>query len=205
MLEILSRQVLAVSRNADLSTSLGKPVFDHLTVKKCFLCLNGDFLDFNLCPLSPVSNWGPLLHLIYPFLQVFIHMDQITLSFHFSRLNSPTSLYSRVRCSIPYSLCSLSFSLLHYVPVPPTVGSLVLNISPQVEGKNNHPLSTGGIVPNAFNLLYPFIIVGFGGGWVWGVFGCKGCTSKMLPCSVCQLKLILWKYLNIWILFYLLV
>lgn len=62
---------------------------------------------------------------------------------------------------IPFKPCGPSFSLLHYVPGTPIVGSWELNISPQVQRKDNHPLPTGGIVPNAFNFLCSFIIVEF--------------------------------------------
>lgn len=54
---------------------------------------------------------------------------------------------------IPYNPCGPSFSLLHYVSVTPIVGSWELNVSPQVQRKDNHPLPTGCILMHSTSFI----------------------------------------------------
>ena len=78
------------------------------------------FVSIASCPVT-VHHWTePASVLFEPFLQVFIHINEISLSLLFSRLNSPSShsLSTYERCSRPFTvLVALRLDPLHYVRV----------------------------------------------------------------------------------------
>jgi len=102
----MSRWLLSISKVGDSTTSLGNlcQCSVTFTVKKHFLTFRGNLLCFSLSP-SPLvlgtTEKSLDLSSSHPPLQVFINIDEMPLSLHFSRLQrtSSLSLHSCERCS----------------------------------------------------------------------------------------------------------
>lgn len=130
----------------EFSQFLGQPVptFSHPQSKKmCLLMFTWNLLCFSLCPLPLIMSLGTTekslntssLHPSFRYLYTCIRI-LVSVHFHFSRLDSPSSLREFI-CEVPQSLnhpCHLLLDCFQYLHV-----SFVLR-SPEELGSHNTPV-----------------------------------------------------------------